>query len=172
MQTYPVLLTKINPPQISARALDRPRVTATLMEALDYRLTVVQAGAGYGKSTAVMSLVERHNPLIWYQISREDADPFVFLQHLLHATQIALPELGGLPIPFLESWEASRGPLPSRDVLYRYLNELNEGLEHPTLLVLEDIHLTADVSEISQILDQLISLAPHHYTSSSPHEHL
>ena len=111
MQNFPVLLTKINPPQISARALDRPRVTSALIEALEYRLTVVQAGAGYGKSTAVMSLVERHKPLIWYQISREDADPFVFLQHLLHATQIALPELQGLPIPFLESWDASRGPL-------------------------------------------------------------
>ena len=83
MQSYPVLLTKINPPQLSARALERPRVTEALMEALHYRLTLVHAGAGYGKSTAVMSLIDKHQPLIWYQISREDADPFVFLQHLL-----------------------------------------------------------------------------------------
>jgi ATP/maltotriose-dependent transcriptional regulator MalT len=136
MQSHPVLLTKIKPPQISARALERPRITAAVMEALHYRLTILHAGAGYGKSTAVMSLVERHQPLIWYQISREDADPFVFLQHLLHATRIALPEVEGLPITFLEAWDGSRGPLPAREALYRYLNALNEGLARPALLVL------------------------------------
>ena len=131
------------------------------MEALHYRVTVVQAGAGYGKSTAVMSLIGRHEPLIWYQVSREDADPFVFFQHLLYATRVALPGLGNLPIAFLESWDGSRGPLPVREVLYRYLNELNESLDQPVLMVLEDIHLAAMVPDVVQTLDELISLAPH-----------
>ena len=162
MENQPVLLTKIHPPQTSARALDRPRVMAALMEALHHRVTVVQAGAGYGKSIAVMSLVDAHHPLIWYQITRDDNDPFVFLQHLLHATQIAIPELQGLPISTLESWDSASEPFPTRDVLYRYLNTLNNGLEKPTLLILEDIHLASHVPEINQILDQLINLAPHH----------
>lgn len=53
MQTYPVLLNKINPPKISGRALQRPRITAALMETLDFLHTVMHAGAGYGKSTMV-----------------------------------------------------------------------------------------------------------------------
>ncbi len=162
MPNQTVLLTKIHPPQSNARTLGRPRITSALLEALHYRLTVVQAGAGYGKSTAVMSLIGRHKPLIWYQVSREDGDPFVFLQHLLYATRIALPNLEGLPIPFLESWDGSRDPLPTREVLYRYLNELNEGLDEPVLMVLEDIHLASHELEISGALDELISLAPAH----------
>jgi LuxR family maltose regulon positive regulatory protein len=162
MKNHPVLLTKIKPPQTNTRTLSRPRITDALLEALLYRVTVVQAGAGYGKSTAVMSLIGQHEPLIWYQVSREDADPFVFFQHLLYATRVAMPGLGNLPIAFLESWDGSRGPLPAREVLYRYLNELNEGLDQPALMVLEDIHLAAMVPDVAQALDELISLAPHH----------
>jgi LuxR family maltose regulon positive regulatory protein len=160
MTGFPILLTKIVPPQQNVRTLERPRITELLSEALHHRVTVVQAGAGYGKSTAVISLVNMLQPLIWYQISREDADPFVFFQHLLHATRIAMPNLEDLPISFLESWDGSRGQLPIREVLYRYLNALNEGLDSPALMVLEDIHLVANVPEILNSLDELISLAP------------
>ncbi|HLF28384.1 MAG TPA: hypothetical protein VJG32_18785 [Anaerolineae bacterium] len=50
------LHTKLTPPGLYRRLLPRPALTAKLREALDYRLTVVQAGAGYGKSTALAAL--------------------------------------------------------------------------------------------------------------------
>ena len=46
-----VLRTKLTPPRAPARALARPALLARLREALDYRVTVVQAGAGYSKTT-------------------------------------------------------------------------------------------------------------------------
>jgi LuxR family maltose regulon positive regulatory protein len=162
MPGVPILLTKIIPPHASVRTIERPRVTDLLFESLQHRLTVVQAGAGYGKSTAVISLVGHQKPLLWYQVSREDADPFVFFQHLLHATRVALPELDGLPIPFLEAWDGARGPLPTREILHRYLNTIYENLEVPALLVLEDVHLIANVPEILTSLGDLINLAPQH----------
>lgn len=160
MTESPVLLTKITPPQVSARSLLRPRVAETLLESRHYRVTLVQAGAGYGKSTAVISLVNQHRASIWYQITREDTDPYVFLQHLLHATRIAFPGLDDLPISTLESWDSSRGPLPVRDLLYRYLNSINVGLDQPTLLILEDLHLAAHSTEILDLVDQLVNMVP------------
>ena len=59
---YPILRTKLLPPQPHRRSLARPRLTASLLAALDYLLTVVQAGPGYGKSTALAALAGCHTP--------------------------------------------------------------------------------------------------------------
>ncbi|MDI6768074.1 MAG: hypothetical protein QMD04_00180 [Anaerolineales bacterium] len=65
-------------------AAPRPRVSLRLKQALDHRLTILQAGAGYGKSTALAELAEEIQPLVWYQVNEEDNDPLVFLLHLCH----------------------------------------------------------------------------------------
>lgn len=166
-----VIRTKIIPPQKSANTLTRPRLTKLLEEALNHRLTLIQASAGYGKSTMLASLVEWELPIIWYQVTREDNDPLVFLQHLNHSTQLALPKIKGLPIPILDSWEGSRGPLPSHDIISHYINAVSEGVVSPALLILDDLHLAIDSDEIAKSLDLLLRLAPpelHILLSSRP----
>ena len=86
-----VLRTKIIPPPRHARTLARPRVINIFMQAFEYRLTILQAEAGYGKSTALAELAETTKPLSWYQINEEDNDPLVFLLHLCHAFLQAPP---------------------------------------------------------------------------------
>ncbi len=44
-----ILRTKLVPPQAPRHTLARPRLQELLAQALDYRLTIVQAGTGYGK---------------------------------------------------------------------------------------------------------------------------
>ena len=95
-----VLRTKISPPRVGARTLERPRLSRLLAEALNHRLTLVQAGAGFGKTTALAGLAGGP-PLIWYQLMEEDRDPLVFLLHLCHASRLALPDLSQLPIALL-----------------------------------------------------------------------
>lgn len=155
-----VLQIKITPPRRTNRILPRPDVNIALMQALDYRLTLLHAGAGYGKSTALAALNESEVPVIWYQASEEDADPVVFLLHLCHATQRSLPEIANLPTKRVESWDGARGPLPAMDILDQYINVLTEGLDEPVLLILDDAHLVIDVPEIALLLDRLIGLAP------------
>ncbi len=164
MLLSPVLRTKIIPPPRAPRTLTRPRVTEALLQALDYRLTLLQAGAGYGKSTALAGLPEVARPLIWYQVGEEDGDPLVFLLHLCHATAYALPELTGLPLAFLEGWDGAQGPLPWRAVLDQLLNALSLSLQQPTLLVIDDAHLLTESGEAQavHILDRLIGRAPTH----------
>lgn len=155
-----VLKTKITPPLRSSRILPRLRVTQTLREALQYRLTLLQAEAGYGKSTALAGLAEEFQPVIWYQVTDEDSDPLVFLLHLCHATRQVISGLEDLPISFLEAWDGTRGPLPVPGIVDQYLNALSEGLDHPTLLVVDDAHLVLSTSEVTLLLDRLIGLAP------------
>lgn len=160
MPVLPVLRTKISPPRPGPRTLVRPRVSRALKEALKYPLTVVQAGAGFGKSTALIALAEEGLPLIWYQIMEEDQDPLVFLLHLCYATRQALPQIQDLPIGVLDAWEGSSGPLPSYAILDQYLNALSAGLRQPTLLVLDDAHHGAASTEVAHLLDRMIGLAP------------
>ncbi|MDX1616899.1 MAG: hypothetical protein R3300_21505, partial [Candidatus Promineifilaceae bacterium] len=80
-----VVQTKLSPPRLHRHTLPRPRLTERLLEAVHYRLTLVQAGTGYGKSTALAALAEHELPLAWYHLAAEDADPLVFLVSLFHA---------------------------------------------------------------------------------------
>ena len=154
-----ILRTKIIPPLRRARTLTRPRVSLMLRQALDYRLTILQAGAGYGKSTALAEMAETVQPLVWYQVNEEDNDPLVFLLHLCHAIRQALPNLPDLPIYFLEAWDGTQGPLPWQAVLDQILNALT-NLDVPTPLVLDDAHIVTESGEIVFILDRLVGLAP------------
>ncbi len=155
-----ILRTKIIPPPRNARTLSRPRVMDSLRQSLDYRLTILQAGAGYGKSTALAELASEIHPLIWYQVHEEDSDPLVFLLHLFHATHEALPDTPDLPISYLEAWDGTQGVLPWRGILDQFLNALSEHVTQPILFVLDDAHIVIENGEVAHILDRLIGLAP------------
>jgi hypothetical protein len=75
---------QIDPTPPAAANAARPRLSERLLQARDYRLTLLQAGTGYGKSTALAALTQTGQPLVWYQLHGEDSDPFVSLLHLLH----------------------------------------------------------------------------------------
>ncbi len=161
LQSSPgILYTKIIPPPRSARTLSRPRVSKILLQAEAYRLTILQAGAGYGKSTALAELASEFQPLVWYQVNQEDRDPLVFLLHLCYAFLQAYPQIPDLPIQYLKTWYGSHGPLPWQLVIDQVINILSLHLTSPTLLVLDDAHTVTEIGEVAHILDRLIGLAP------------
>jgi len=160
MLLHTVLRTKIIPPPRGSRILPRPRVSESLKQAFDYRLTILQAGAGYGKSTALAELAGDMKPIIWYQVGDEDNDPLVFLLHICYAIKEALPEISNLPVAFLESWSGGQGPLPWRGILDQIINTLSSELAESTLLILDDAHHVTDAGDVPHILDRLIGLAP------------
>lgn len=155
-----VVRTKILPPRPGVRTLERPRVTQLLADALNYRLTLVQAGAGFGKTTGLAALMGVGRPLIWYQIMEEDRDPLVFLLHLSHAVRLGVAAVDELPITLLESWDGAAGLLPSARILDELINSLSLGLAEPTFLVLDDAHLAVAAAEIAHLIDRLVALAP------------
>lgn len=155
-----ILRTKIIPPPRRARTLSRPRVNKILRQSLDYRLSILQAGAGYGKSTALVDLAGEVQPLVWYQVNQEDNDPLVFLLHLCHAFLQANPHISDLPIQFLAAWHSAQEPLPWRLVIDQMITALSINLPEPALLVLDDAHLVTEAGEVVHIIDRLVALAP------------
>ncbi|MGB8648699.1 MAG: tetratricopeptide repeat protein [Anaerolineae bacterium] len=153
-----ILRTKLAPPRTPRHTLLRPRVQALLAQALDYRLTVVQAGTGYGKSTALAGLAQQGIPLFWYSVGEGEADPQPFLAHLIAAFRVGLPALSDTPLALLQEMGAARVAV---DAL---LNASSEQLNSPALLVLDDYHLAAS-NDVSALVD-------HFLTYMSPHLHL
>ncbi|HBG74403.1 MAG: hypothetical protein A2X25_13880 [Chloroflexi bacterium GWB2_49_20] len=155
-----VLRTKIMPPPRHNRILARPRVIEIFMQAFEYRLTILQAEAGYGKSTALIELTDTVKRIAWYQVNEEDNDTMVFLLHLCHAFLRVIPDLPDLPVHFLETWDGSQGPLPWRNVIDQVINTLSASLDSAIMLVIDDAHIITETGGVPHIIDRLIRLAP------------
>ncbi len=165
-----VIRTKLTPPRPRRYTLPRPRLTALLVDALEHRLTVVHAGTGYGKSTALASMTAQGIPLCWYSIAGEDTDPLVFLLHLIHACQSLSPEIPNTPLAILKRHSdrlahstthvGERGPAIWNAAVDALVNALADALDRPSLLVFDDYHLVSNSPTIATIVDRLINYAP------------
>lgn len=72
------------PPRLRRSLLPRPRLLTLLSELLDYPLTVLRAGAGYGKTTAIAGYVQSLRiPVRWLTLSVEEQDLSSFVTRIL-----------------------------------------------------------------------------------------
>ncbi len=156
----PVLRTRLLPPRLRHRVLRRPGLAARLAEAFDHRLTLVQAGTGYGKSTALASLFEHAGPpSAWYSLAEADAEPQRFLAYLIEAFRLRLPGLADAPLALLE--EAGRGGMAAWLGLIEALaNALVDAVPGPALLILDDYHFVAEAATINALTEHFTGCLP------------
>jgi len=68
-----IILSQLNPPAQRNHVLVRERITNLLNSSLTYPLTLLQAGTGYGKSTALISFINKQDlPVYWYTVAPTD----------------------------------------------------------------------------------------------------
>jgi ATP/maltotriose-dependent transcriptional regulator MalT/DNA-binding SARP family transcriptional activator len=153
-----VVRTRLIPPRIRADVVDRPRLRRELTGLFSVPLTVVKADAGYGKSTGVAAFLRgSSHPYFWYSLSEADADPLLFLLHVVWAIRGTLPHCGTRALSLLDR-EGGVATLwaPAVDAL---ANDLLDHLERDAVLVLDDYHL-ADRPQVQAILGRLIEHMP------------
>ena len=150
-----ILQTKLNPPRLPRYALARPRVDTLLQQALDHRLTIVQASTGYGKSTALVHLADSNAPHFWYTASEGDADAQQFVSHLIAAFQRGLPTLPDTPLALLQNVHAGA----AQTAIDALLNALSDEMTVPTLLVIDDYHLAAS-PDVGALVDHFFAFMP------------
>ena len=117
--------------------IKRPRLSQLLSKAVKYSLTIVCAGEGYGKTTAVHDFVKEYEDAVtWMSISKRDnvADCFWgnFIYNISQINTCFANYLSKLGFPDTE------------DKLDQYLLAY-EGIEsRPRIIVIEDFHLIDD----------------------------
>ena len=129
---------KLAPPPIRRGTVAKTDVMARLQEATRPLATVV-APAGYGKTTLLARWAEADpRPFAWVALDGGDNDAVVFLRHIvaaIHRVEPLPPEVfDALSGPGGSTWTDAR-PAP---------REALAALEHPLVLVLDDLHTVAN----------------------------
>lgn len=135
----PLLKTKLFMPRIRPGAIQRPRLTAKLRLALERKVTLLSAPAGFGKTSLLAewwaSLGGERPHLGWVTLDEGDQDPARFWLYLLSALEGAHPGVTGEALSFLRD----NPPAPIETVLLALVNALTEA-PGEFLLVLDDLH--------------------------------
>lgn len=89
----PVLATKLYIPPPGVRTISRPRLIERLDQGEQYKLTLVSAPAGFGKTTLVSTWIAGQNhPVAWVSLDEADSDPARFMRYVVTALQSVIPE--------------------------------------------------------------------------------
>src|SRR5690554_6774937 len=89
-----VLRTKLEPPMIDNQVLFRQSVMKLLRRSKEKPLTLVQAGPGFGKSTAISAYLRQGvHRYVWYTVTDQDDQISRFLLYFREAIRTFVPSL-------------------------------------------------------------------------------
>lgn len=154
-----ILHTKLQPPQIKGKILRRDRLLNLLKENLDKKLIFIWAGAGYGKTTLLMQLLnDLKMSFVFYHLEQTDADFTIFLNYIIDGTKKSCPGFGEktravlshLGSPFVDM----------KMVLGTFINEISMVVKNDLLLVLDDYHCLENSEPINTALEYLLEHQP------------
>lgn len=170
--TYPALLTtKLYRPSVTSAFVTRPRLIEMLNRGRQRPLTLVCAGAGFGKTTLVSSwlagmdgvrtdnartVVEpgsQRLPYAWLTLDSGDNDLHVFLSYVIAALRTVFPDACKETLDLVRARQD-----PSPQLLAACLSNEIARLAGPAVLVLDDLESIRD-----QSVHDLLSLLIQHW---------
>lgn len=133
----------------------RESILEGLHEAAGYKLTLIAAPAGYGKTT-LLSIWTRESdlPAAWLSLDADDNDPALFLHYLIAALQTLHPQAGRASLSQLKSPQSSS----QSAILSSLINDL-ANIPDDFVLILDDYHWI-EQPEIHDALNYLIDHMP------------
>jgi LuxR family maltose regulon positive regulatory protein len=127
--------TKLSVPRLPRSAISRPQLVERLTHA-DYRLALVVAPAGFGKTSVLVEWVTSHpDPVAWLSCDDADAEPAHFWTGLLAAVGARWPGAGDDAAVLLR-----RDGTDSRNMAVSLGNDLGV-VGRPAVIVVDDLHL-------------------------------
>ncbi|WP_127551437.1 LuxR C-terminal-related transcriptional regulator [Actinoplanes sp. OR16] len=145
----PLLAAKLGRPRMRP-GVDRERLCAALDAAVASPVTVVCAGAGWGKTMLVSAWAQsRETPVAWLSLDRHDNDPQVFWAYVVAALRESGVVPAGNPL-------AGMGAIPADDG--ERVRRLADGLSRlpsPAVLVVDDFHEIIDARVLADLADLL-----------------
>ena len=150
--------TKIITPQRRKDYLSRKRLLEVLSDLLDYRLIIIAAPAGYGKTSLLVDFAHQFEwPVCWFALEPIDRDFTRFLSHFVYAIRQKFPDFGNEAITLLEN---STGDQLNTDFLITTItNDIFNHITEHFIIVLDDYHLLQTSPKIDQFLSDFIQRA-------------
>lgn len=147
----PILITKLQKPNLPEDLIHRKKLVDYVNENISRPLTLVSAGAGFGKSTFVSNWINAiPYKSCWFSIDENDNDIRIFLSYLIAAIQTQIPAFGeniyrNIYSPNIGSLEILTNNL---------INDLN-SLQEDILLVLDDFQNITNI-EITNLISNIL----------------
>jgi LuxR family transcriptional regulator, maltose regulon positive regulatory protein len=148
--------TKLQPPAQRAGLIPRASLQSLLQDAVEARLCLLDAPAGFGKTTLLAQWCAEAGAgrVAWVSLEQGDNDPVRFWIYLVEALRTVEPSVGTAALEALRHSSADlyRAVLPS------LLNELS-AVGSPLVLVLDDYHIVTNAT-CHQTLTYFLEHAP------------
>ena len=150
-----ILRTKLHRPSLSEDLILRTEIIQQLENNRSKPLTLVSAGAGYGKSISVSQWLENIECLHgWLSLDEEQNDLRIFLNYLVAAAENVAPGMLKEIRSFLQAAELPPLSLISQTLI----NEL-DAIDQEFILVLDDYH-RIEQEQIHDLLNELLRFPP------------
>ncbi|MCL5994783.1 MAG: hypothetical protein M1546_01860 [Chloroflexi bacterium] len=146
-------------PQPRKNWVKRQRALDSLFAALDARLILVVAGAGYGKTGLLAQFAQTEGfSFSWLALDSGDQDLHVFAEGLVSSLQRCFPNFGQQATQLISSSTPIEQNIP---LLVRMLQrELSSNLTQPLCVILDDFHLVEPSAAVVGFLDRFIAELP------------
>ena len=150
--------TKLITPQRRKELLSRPRLLELMSDLLDFRLIIIAAPAGYGKTSLLIDFASQSEwPVCWYALDPLDRDFERFLSYFIHSIQMQFPEFGEQSLKALESTPADQ--INPDFLISTITNDIYDHITEHFVVVLDDYHLLKSSQTIDQFLSDFIQRA-------------
>jgi LuxR family transcriptional regulator, maltose regulon positive regulatory protein len=140
-----VLKPKLRAPLPRPEHVIRRRLLDLLRDALDFKLTIISAPTGYGKTTLLAhwrQVAEADLPFAWVSLDEQDNDPIRLWRHIVESLRRAVPEEEDFGADVLVGLSAV-GQKFVGTTLPTLINELAE-LSDQVVLVLDDYQFVTE----------------------------
>lgn len=151
----PVTRTKIVVPRRRAELLSRPRLLELLDRVSDYKLVIVTAPAGYGKTSLLIDFAHRTElPICWLSLDAGDQDPQRFLTHLIAAINHRFHRFGRNCMEAIQSMPQDQFNLNTAISLV--INDLVDHIAEHFVIVLDDFHLVEPSKDVVEFVNRFV----------------
>ena len=133
-----LIKTKLFIPPAPPELVRRPRLLSKIQAALNQKLTLVSAPAGFGKTILLSEWIrdsQLPTPTAWLSLEEADSNPRRFWEYFIAALRTLQPDIGGIALELLQAMQ----PMPVESVLTPLINDLS-GIKQDSLLILDDYH--------------------------------
>ncbi|MGH8527479.1 MAG: LuxR C-terminal-related transcriptional regulator, partial [Gammaproteobacteria bacterium] len=148
------LSTKLIPPTKRSGLVERMALTTRIEKALDHRLVLVRAPAGYGKTSVIgqvySAMAQRGLRVGWISLDESDKDVGHFLTYLVEVGRRAGLVFGHA----LSTLLGSGASIPSDTLRTLVLNDL-ASVQGELYIFLDDYHLVSD-DEIRELVNAIL----------------
>jgi LuxR family transcriptional regulator, maltose regulon positive regulatory protein len=154
----PISHTKVSFPLLGPEILHRTRLLALFDELLDKKLILVNAPAGYGKTTLLVDFARQSRlPVCWLSLDALDRDPQRFCAYLIAALGKNFTKFGKQSRSVLKSLTGLQAE--TERFLTVFINEIDSIIDEHFVLIVDDFQFVDSVPFIRDLFSRFIYMA-------------